>query len=183
MQQVFLPFAVEGGGFMVLRCILRAAYTACLLDTAESRSMLPGSPSAASLLEPSLPAYATYLQELWPGRCAGPATCGPPHQSRQTPINNKPGGEQGSWGAVLAVARFWESGARMAEVERGRVRRRRDTTWGLLPEAVVGLPGRAYCFTRGRHNVGDDQLNTVSCGGGKPMLEAGKKTTLKPGDY
>jgi hypothetical protein len=69
MQQVFLPFAVEGGGFMVLRCIIRAAYTACLLDTAESRSaesrsMLPGSPSAASLLEPSLPAYDTYLQSF-----------------------------------------------------------------------------------------------------------------------
>jgi hypothetical protein len=31
MQQVFLPFAVEGGGCMVLRCILRAAYTAVSL--------------------------------------------------------------------------------------------------------------------------------------------------------
>jgi hypothetical protein len=63
----------------------------------------------------------------------------------------------------------------MAEVERGRVRRGRDTKWGLLPEAVVGLPGRDCCFTRGRHKVGDDQLNTISCGGGKPMQEAGKK--------
>jgi hypothetical protein len=70
----------------------------------------------------------------------------------------------------------------MAEVERGRVRRDRDTKWGLLPEAVVGLPGRAYCFTRGRHKVGDDQINTVSCGG-EAMLEAGKKKTLQPCDY
>jgi hypothetical protein len=31
--------------------------------------------------------------------------------------------------------------------------------------------------------VDDGQLNTVSCGGGKPMLEAGKKKPLKPCDY
>jgi hypothetical protein len=76
-------------------------------------------------------------------------------------------------------ARFWKSGATMAEVQRGRVRCGRDTKWGLLPEAVVGLPGRAYCFTRGRQKVGDDQLNTVSRGGGKPMLEPGKKKPSK----
>jgi hypothetical protein len=62
MQQVFLPFAGYGGGFMDLRCTLRAAYDPSLLDTAESRSMLPGSPAAASLIAPALPAYATYLQ-------------------------------------------------------------------------------------------------------------------------
>jgi hypothetical protein len=63
-QQVFLPFAVEGGGFMDLRCTLRAAYAASLLDTAESRCMLPGSPATASLIEPALPDYATYLQSF-----------------------------------------------------------------------------------------------------------------------
>jgi hypothetical protein len=49
---------------MDLRCTLRAAYTASLLDTAESRSMLPGSPAAASPIEPALPAYFTYLQSF-----------------------------------------------------------------------------------------------------------------------
>jgi hypothetical protein len=63
-QQAFLPFAVEGGGLMDLRCTLRAVYTASLLDIAESRSMLPGSPAAASLIEPALPAYATYRQSF-----------------------------------------------------------------------------------------------------------------------
>jgi hypothetical protein len=37
----------------------------------------------------------------------------------------------------------WESGARAAEEERGRVRRGRSTC-GMLPGAVVCLPGRAY---------------------------------------
>jgi hypothetical protein len=39
----------------------------------------------------------------------------------------------------------WESGARAAEEERGRVRRGCDTK-GMLSEAVVCLPGRAYRF-------------------------------------
>jgi hypothetical protein len=30
MQQALMPFAVEGGGFMDLRCTLRAAYTASI---------------------------------------------------------------------------------------------------------------------------------------------------------
>jgi hypothetical protein len=63
---------------------------------------------------------------------------------------------------LMAVVRFWESGARVAEEERGSVQRGRDTKWGLLPEAVVCLPGRAYRFPRGWHKVDDDQLNTVS---------------------
>jgi hypothetical protein len=58
MQQVFLPLSVDGVGIMDLRCTLHAAYIASLLDAAESRSMLPGSP-AASLIDPALPAYAT----------------------------------------------------------------------------------------------------------------------------
>jgi hypothetical protein len=49
MKQVFLPFSVEGGGFTHLRCTVRAASTTSLLDTEESRSMLPGSPAAASI--------------------------------------------------------------------------------------------------------------------------------------
>jgi hypothetical protein len=36
--------------------------------------------------------------------------------------------------------------------------------------------GTRLPFTHGRQNLDDDQLNTVSCGRGKPMLEAGKKT-------
>jgi hypothetical protein len=50
LQQVFLPVAVESGGFMNFRCSIRAAFTASLLDTADSRSMFPGSPAAAPLL-------------------------------------------------------------------------------------------------------------------------------------
>jgi hypothetical protein len=38
----------------------------------------------------------------------------------------------------------------MVVEDRGRVRRGRVTKWGLLPEAVVGLPGRACCFTEAR---------------------------------
>jgi hypothetical protein len=72
--------AVEGGGFTALRCTLRAAYTASLLDTAEFRSLLPGSPAgsagatreaaaaaslvAPALIAPALPAYATYPQSF-----------------------------------------------------------------------------------------------------------------------
>jgi hypothetical protein len=41
---------------------------------------------------------------------------------------------------------FWESGARVAEEERGRVRCGGDTKGGLLPKTVVGLPGRACRF-------------------------------------
>jgi hypothetical protein len=44
---------------------------------------------------------------------------------------------------VTKTVRFWESGARVAEEERGRVRRGRDTKWGMLPQTVVCLPGRA----------------------------------------
>jgi hypothetical protein len=106
MQQVFLPFAGEDGGFMHLRCTLRAAYTASLLDTAESRSMLPGSPAAASLIAPALPAYATYLQSfgLADAPDLQPATL--LTSLGKTQINNKPGGEQGSRGTVLAVANY-----------------------------------------------------------------------------
>jgi hypothetical protein len=46
----------------------------------------------------------------------------------------------------------------------------------MLPEAVVCLPGRAYRLRMAGKNLDDDQLNTVSCGTGKPMLDAGKKT-------
>jgi hypothetical protein len=45
-----------------------------------------------------------------------------------------------------------------------------------------GLDARAVLLMVGTQ-VDDDQLNTVSCGGGKPMLEAGKKKTLKSCDY
>jgi hypothetical protein len=45
----------------------------------------------------------------------------------------------------------------------------------MLPGAVVCLPGRAYRLLVAGKNLDDDQLNTVSCGRGKPMLEAGKK--------
>jgi hypothetical protein len=45
----------------------------------------------------------------------------------------------------------------------------------MLPGAVVCLPGRAYRLLLAGKNLDDDQLNTVSCGRGKPMLEAGKK--------
>jgi hypothetical protein len=45
----------------------------------------------------------------------------------------------------------------------------------MLPGAVVCLPGRAYRLLMPGKNLDDDQLNTVSCGRGKPMLEAGKK--------
>jgi hypothetical protein len=50
----------------------------------------------------------------------------------------------------------------------------------VLPEGEVaravwfGLDARAVLLMVGTQ-VHDDQLNTVSCGGGKPMLEAGKK--------
>jgi hypothetical protein len=40
-----------------------------------------------------------------------------------------------------------------------------------------GLDARAVLLMVGTQ-IDDDQLNTVSCGGGKPMLEAGKKKTL-----
>jgi hypothetical protein len=63
--------------------------------------------SLGALLPPPLLSLLCRHTELWPGRCAGPATCDPPHQSRQNPINNKPGGEQGSRGAVLAVANYY----------------------------------------------------------------------------
>jgi hypothetical protein len=46
----------------------------------------------------------------------------------------------------------------------------------MLPEAVVCLPGRTYRLRMAGKNLDDDQLNAVSCGTGKPMLEAGKKT-------
>jgi hypothetical protein len=45
----------------------------------------------------------------------------------------------------------------------------------MLPGAVVCLPGRAYRLLMAGKNLDDDQLNTVSCGRAKPMLEAGKK--------
>jgi hypothetical protein len=45
----------------------------------------------------------------------------------------------------------------------------------MLPGAAVCLPGRAYRFLMAGKNLDDDQLNTVSCGRGNPMLEAGKK--------
>jgi hypothetical protein len=45
----------------------------------------------------------------------------------------------------------------------------------MLPGAVVCLPGRAYRLLMAGKNLDDDQLNTVSCGRGNPMLEAGKK--------
>jgi hypothetical protein len=44
----------------------------------------------------------------------------------------------------------------------------------MLPEAVVCLPGRTYRLLLAGENLDDDQLNTVSRGRGKPMLEAGK---------
>jgi hypothetical protein len=64
MQQVFLSSDAEGGDLMVLRCTLRATCTASLLDPAKSRSMIPGSPAAAAVLAPALPAYATSLQSF-----------------------------------------------------------------------------------------------------------------------
>jgi hypothetical protein len=112
MQQVFLPFAVKGGGFMDLdlRCTLRAAYIASLLDTAESPSMLPGSPAAASFIALALPAFATNLQSFGLADVPDlqPATL---HASLgKNPVNNMPGSVQGSRGAVLAVADyFWLS--------------------------------------------------------------------------
>jgi hypothetical protein len=45
-----------------------------------------------------------------------------------------------------------------------------------------GLDARAVLLMVGTQ-VDDDQLNTVSCGGRKPMLEAGKKKTQKSRDY
>jgi hypothetical protein len=68
----------------------------------------------------------------------------------------------------------WESGARAAEEERGRVRRG-SGTYGMLPGAVVCLPGRAYRLLMAGKNLDYDQLNTVSCGRGIPMLEVGEK--------
>jgi hypothetical protein len=47
----------------------------------------------------------------------------------------------------------------------------------MLPKAVVCLPGRAYRLLMAGKNLDNDQINTVSCGRGKPMLEAGKKKT------
>jgi hypothetical protein len=47
---------------------------------------------------------------------------------------------------------------------------------------VFGMDARVVLLMVGTQ-VDDDQLNTVSCGGGKPMLEAGKKTPLKSCDY
>jgi hypothetical protein len=66
MQQVFLPLAVEGGSFMDLRCNLRAAYTASLHDTADFRSMLPGSPAAllSLLCRHMLPTYRTLARQM-----------------------------------------------------------------------------------------------------------------------
>jgi hypothetical protein len=45
----------------------------------------------------------------------------------------------------------------------------------MLPGAIVCLPGRAYRLLMAGKNLDDNQLHTVSCGRGKPMLEAGKK--------
>jgi hypothetical protein len=88
---------------MDFRCTSRAAFTASLLDIAESRSRepcrrLPYFAFSAGLCD--LPT------ELWTGRCAGPVTSDLSHRSRQNTINIKPGGEQSSRGAVLAVADY-----------------------------------------------------------------------------
>jgi hypothetical protein len=50
----------------------------------------------------------------------------------------------------------------------------------MLPGAVVCLPGRAYRLRMAGTNLDHDQLKTVSCGRGKPMLEAGEK---KPSNH
>jgi hypothetical protein len=58
----------------------------------------------------------------------------------------------------------------------------------VLPEGEVsravwfGLDARAVLLMVGTQ-VDYDQLNTFSYGGGKPMLEAGKKPPLKSCDY
>jgi hypothetical protein len=46
---------------MDFRCTIRAAFTPVFLTL---RSLVLGSPVAASLFVPSLPAYATYLQSF-----------------------------------------------------------------------------------------------------------------------
>jgi hypothetical protein len=58
------------------------------------------------------------------------------------------------------------------EVRRGPARGR-----GCQSRAV--RTGRARRFTHGRTQVDDDQLNTFSCGGGKPILETGKQKNPK----
>jgi hypothetical protein len=53
---------------------------------------------------------------------------------------------------------------------------------GLLPEAVICLPGRACRFTHARHKVDDDQLKTVHAAGENPCWKLRRKA-LKSCDY
>jgi hypothetical protein len=68
--------------------------------------MLPGSPAAASLIAPALPAYATYLQSfgLADAPDLQPATL--LTSLGKTQSTKRPGGEHSSRGAMLAVTDY-----------------------------------------------------------------------------
>jgi hypothetical protein len=70
----------------------------------------------------------------------------------------------------------------VAEEELGRVRRGRDTQEGLLPEAVLQFIWRDALTVLLMAGF-DDQVDTVSCGGGKPNCGSWEENSLQSCNY